>query len=894
MVGLGLGSPFIRQAELADIHLAIDGENCRAVFLSYDTGLGASSILRELVLESGQNRAVLTLQGTPSLSAVPFGALAPILRGIHGDTLGLRTQVFRAVLKAIDDLKNTQNSDLNALPLIVLDDAHAVDTSTAELLVDLVLAGSVILVASHLRSRGMPEPLPRLWSAGLAENIDMTPLTRDQTHAYCQALLQGPVALQTSWYFWSSAKGNPLLIKLLVSEAVDDALLTQSRGVWVYQEGPRTVGRNLRDAVAHQIRGLSIHAEEALDLVALAEPVSLILVEAISGEAAVKQLVERELVHVTDLDNGTLRLASPIYGDVIRHTVSPAHRRILFDAMNQRMDSHRPTGEGLLRWVSWAIDCGLDVADELLLQAALIACKLSQPLVSLELTRHITGQDNALRVAAIKSRAEYLRGDYQAAAILLDDTLEEAHSVEDLIFASLLKVATRMALGMPASGIADEIEQLETGGLRLAGQAPAEADTIHAMVEDRVKLLKLMAFSQTGQYRNMEPLIAALKAGSAVPEAERKLVLTFALTMEAEQLCAQGRLAESQQRSSEAFAIEHSDDYDIFFIPEMIVFRQLTTALVAGDLDQAQLLLDRFFVDAGSVILSFGGSANVGRGMGYVRQGRFDQAVEALLPCIESLRATDPQQLLGFCTALTAYSAAQLGQVDLASGLLADYQEKPGMFLITSHERAFAAAAREHLKHDGVGLAALMALADESRKEGSALLELNALVLAMELGELNHVDRLLDVAAHVDGPWSAAVVQFVGGTRKNHVAKSNGSDRGPKVVHSPALADVPWYSGNNVDVPGMESASSAGAVNGQPLIAQNNGDLAMLGKLTKRESQITLMAANGLTDRAIAGQLQLSLRTVEGHLYRAYSKLGITSRDELAPLLAHSGPTESS
>jgi DNA-binding CsgD family transcriptional regulator len=891
MAGPSLGSPFIRQAELADIHMAINGEDCRAVFLSYDTGLGASTILRELVLESAQTRPVLTLQGTPSLSAVPFGALAPFLRGVHGDKLGLRMQVFRAVLTAIDDLRNAQNSDPDGLPLIVLDDAHAVDTSTAELLVSLVLAGSVSLVASHLRSAGVPEPLPRLWSAGLAENIQMTPLTRDQTHAYCQAILQGPVALQTSWYFWSSAMGNPLLVKLLVAEAVDDALLTQSRGVWVYQEGPRTVGRSLRDAVAQQIRGLSIHAEEALDLVALAEPVSLNLVQDISGKAAVKQLVERKLVHVTDLDNGTLRLASPIYGDVIRHMVSPAHRRILFDALNQRTNSDPPTGEGLLRWVSWATDCGLAVADDLLLQAALIACKLSQPLVSLELTGRIIGQDNELKVAAIKSRAEYLRGDYQAAAELLDGTFQEAHNVEDLIFASLLKAATRMLLGMPVSVIEDEIEQLEAGGLRLAGQAPAEADTIHAMVDDRVKLLKLMALSQTGQYRKMEPLIAALKAGSAVPEAERKLALTFALTMEAEQLCAQGLMAESQQRSSEAFAIEHSDDYDIFFIPEMIVFRQLTTALLAGELEQAQFLLDRFFIDTGPVILSFGGSANVGRGMGYVRQGRFDQAVEVLLPCIESLRATDPQQLLGFCTALTAYSAAQLGQVELASRLLADYQEKPGMFLVTSHERAFAAAAREHLKHDGVGLATLMALADESLKEGSALLELNALVLAVELGELNHVDRLLDVAARVDGPWSAAVVQFVGGTRKNHVAKSHGSDHGPKVAQSPALADAPWYSGTVFDVPAAGNGTAAG--NGQSLSLQN-GDPAKVAKLTKRESQITLMAANGLSDRAIAGQLQLSLRTVEGHLYRAYSKLGITSRDELAPLLTPSSPTEGS
>ena len=42
------------------------------------------------------------------------------------------------------------------------------------------------------------------------------------------------------------------------------------------------------------------------------------------------------------------------------------------------------------------------------------------------------------------------------------------------------------------------------------------------------------------------------------------------------------------------------------------------------------------------------------------------------------------------------------------------------------------------------------------------------------------------------------------------------------------------------------------------------------------------LAARGWSSRAIADELVLSVRTVESHLYRAFAKLGVTSRSELA------------
>ncbi len=66
--------------------------------------------------------------------------------------------------------------------------------------------------------------------------------------------------------------------------------------------------------------------------------------------------------------------------------------------------------------------------------------------------------------------------------------------------------------------------------------------------------------------------------------------------------------------------------------------------------------------------------------------------------------------------------------------------------------------------------------------------------------------------------------------------------------------------------------------------ARENGQL-----LTPRESAVVRLVARGMTNKAIARQLGISPRTVEGHLNHVFEKLGILSRTELVHYaLAHS------
>ncbi|MFG1797335.1 AAA family ATPase [Nocardia sp. NPDC049149] len=84
----------------------------------------------------------------------------------------------------------------------------------------------------------------------------------------------------------------------------------------------------------------------------------------------------------------------------------------------------------------------------------------------------------------------------------------------------------------------------------------------------------------------------------------------------------------------------------------------------------------------------------------------------------------------------------------------------------------------------------------------------------------------------------------------------------------------PWAKRSRTELGalGLRTSSAAAPVQGA------------LARLTPQELHIVRLAAQGMSNRDIAAQLFLSPRTVGHHLYKAYPKLGVVSRGELAEL----------
>jgi DNA-binding CsgD family transcriptional regulator len=92
----------------------------------------------------------------------------------------------------------------------------------------------------------------------------------------------------------------------------------------------------------------------------------------------------------------------------------------------------------------------------------------------------------------------------------------------------------------------------------------------------------------------------------------------------------------------------------------------------------------------------------------------------------------------------------------------------------------------------------------------------------------------------------------------------------------------------------LELAARCGA---RPLAAQARDELKAAGArprrpwrtgvdaLTPGELRVARLAAEGRSNREIAGELYVTLKAIEGHLARAYSKLGIDGRDQLPQAL---------
>ncbi|HET9443287.1 MAG TPA: LuxR C-terminal-related transcriptional regulator, partial [Acidimicrobiales bacterium] len=183
--------------------------------------------------------------------------------------------------------------------------------------------------------------------------------------------------------------------------------------------------------------------------------------------------------------------------------------------------------------------------------------------------------------------------------------------------------------------------------------------------------------------------------------------------------------------------------------------------------------------------------------------------------------------------------------------------------------------------------------AELARGRGHAAYEVLALHAAVRLGDPSGHGRLAELALRVEGtraPAAAAQARaLVAGDGDGLLAVSRQlEEHGDVLAAADAAAQAAAaFSGQGRQgrrqVASAEAHRLAEACEGArtPAVAATARPLP----LTNREWEIVSLAAQGLSNREIADRLVVAVRTVEGHLYRVGSKLGIKDRRDFAKLV---------
>jgi DNA-binding NarL/FixJ family response regulator len=171
--------------------------------------------------------------------------------------------------------------------------------------------------------------------------------------------------------------------------------------------------------------------------------------------------------------------------------------------------------------------------------------------------------------------------------------------------------------------------------------------------------------------------------------------------------------------------------------------------------------------------------------------------------------------------------------------------------------------------------------------------EVLALHTAVCFGDRTVADRLAVLATQVDGPRADAAAAHAAALAADdgaalHAASIQFETMGALLLAADAAAHAATAHTRH----GRSGSAQAATARAHRLAQACEGArtpaltaLAAPPALTAREREIVTLAARGLSNRQIADRLVVSVRTVEGHLYRACTKLGAADRTELAALL---------
>lgn len=812
-------------------------------------GVGKTRLAREAVaLPERRTATVVWAHGSTAARPLPFGAFAGLLDVPAGDAA-------ETIGRALDQLARQQ-------PLVlVVDDAHLLDEYSAIVLHRVVvrrLASAVVTLRTGERA---PDPVTSLWKDDHLPRLDLAPLDLAETTGLVARVLGGPVDSASAHRLWTLTQGSPLFLRHLLAGEVSAGRFTPASGIWRWTSEP-AISPELAGLLQNEIGGLAPGVQDVVDLVALAEPVAVPTLCALTSPADLEEAEGRGLVRTDGL---VARLAHPLYGEVRRAAMGAVRARRLRGQVAQTLD---PAPDPIPRAVL-TLDSDLAPEPGLFLQAAEAATRMYDLPLAERLARAAADAGHPVaRLVHAEALSWLSRGD--EAETILADLAEHAPDSEiramaqlarsgNLLFTMARPDEARQAL---AAAEATGAAPFHFAGMSLA-LAAADGD-ISPVLDRGPQLLR----------QEMPDDLARILVASAVSAAA-------AVTGQA------GLLNEAAEVGG------LTGDRVPTVIPGFgLADMQVLGHRLAGTPAQGAAQARR--MQAASADLP--GPARlmglVVAGHSALGEGRLRDASSLLREAWAGL-ADSGHEFRFRCRTLLATALAQAGHAGQAAPLLEGIVagQHPAYRIFVPDDllaRAWGSAAEgsttEALDHTA-------AAAHVARETGATAYEVLAWQTAVQLGDataaLPRLTALVDL-----GPRALVAAAYARAWGdKDGQALLETADAWTRLGDLLAAGDAAAQAADAYRQQGRQGSALSAAALAQKLATWSGARTPALAvalkplPLTVREREIVAMAGRGLSNKNIADRLTVSVRTVEGHLYRAGLKLGVSERTALADIL---------
>jgi DNA-binding NarL/FixJ family response regulator len=835
-------------------------------------GVGRTRLAREaLFLAEGEGCSTRWAAGTRAAARVPLGALAHLLPAIDtgADILALLQQATRAI---VGDRAGPRR-------VLGVDDVHLLDPLSVTLLHQLAAGGALSLVLTVRTGNAVQDPAATLWKDGLAIRIELQPLQREDAELLIAHSVNGQVQARTVERLWRLSGGNPRYLHELVEDGLRTGRLRRYEDLW-YWVGEMVPSQRLSEIVLAHLGELDADEWRALHVLGTAGTCSVEQVVELSSPDAVAALERRGMIHDDAGGSGEVRVAHPLYSEVIRSFVPEAARQ----RIRRRLAREQAAGgrdEHLLHRAAVLLDSGVTAHSGPLLTAGArhAVARLDLPLAE-RLARAAVEEGGGFPAHATLLEAVRWQGQPALAEQLAAAAAPAASTDDDRARLAAARALTLFC----GQGQADQAGVV----LREAG-ATVQDDGARAILAAAEAML---AFLGGDPHR-------AVRQGMTVLSAPADVAHALAAAAVAAGLAVTGQTGQALATAeSGRLALDsHPDPAERIHTQVTLAQAEILALGLSGRfcrLEQRAAELHRQNLATAPEWIG-DAIACVHRGWAALASGRPRVASRWLAEALPALEERDPVGLLPLCRSSLAAARALVGDVHAARRLIDGSQPAfAGAIAVFDPLRrmaeAWVAAAEGRKGRAGVLMLEAAALA---ARQGQEAVEATLLHDGLRLGHGPRiVDRLHQQAERLDAPFMADLAAHAAAA----VAESaEGLDQvSSRFEQTGALllaADAATEAASAYERRGERRAAAAARLRAATFAREcglTEGpalDILPLPALTAREQEVARLASAGLSNQAIAARLVVSVRTVETHLSHAYAKLGISSRADLRAML---------